>query len=163
MLLAHFKEEAESESGIAIDFPEFEAAIKNMGLFLKKERLKKVFARLLGEQDLENERQGIPKRRRKGHEYELGLEFLMTFLKHKVKNYRDLKPTQIVKVVFMDVLEEQDASRTRKSFLQRRSSRTRRTKSVDEEECPSPRFSLLLQMQEMKDVLYENPLHEWAE
>eukprot|EP01083_Nonionella_stella_P040177 109188_1 len=116
------QEEAENEG--VIDFPEFEAAISNMGIRLDKTHLEKLFAHFLGEQDVYDTKMGNKLRRYDTEQlmgidkkYELKLGFLMHILQEKVENHEHLKPKQILKLGFMELLLNDTHLNTQSSFL----------------------------------------------
>jgi len=117
------QEEAENEG--VIDFPEFEAAINNMGIEFTKAQLKKLFAHFLGEQDVHDRKLKILKKRKKGREYEVRLAFLMELLKKTVDNHAHLKPKQILQLAFMELLMNENKLNKRSSFLKRKRSSKR--------------------------------------
>ena len=112
------QEEAENEG--VIDYPEFQAAINNMGIDFSKKQLKKIFAHFLGEQDEYHRKMGIPKNRIKGHEYEVKLGFMMDILKTKVENHQHLKPKQIIKLALGELLLNDNQLNKQSSFLIRK-------------------------------------------
>ena len=113
--------EEETENVGVIDFAEFEAAMNNMDIALRKEQLNEIFTHFLNEQELENMRNAVEtKQTRKTHE--VALDFLIRFLEQKVDNHEHLKPAQIVKLVFMDVLHDLDDGDDDDTFVRPRSS-----------------------------------------
>jgi len=101
-LTERFQEEAENPG--VVDFAEFEAAVKNMGLGFKKHELHRLFGLFLEEQ-----RGARPRKKRKGRasKHELSLKFLARFLEPKVEGneeYSRWTPRQIIKAVFIGML-----------------------------------------------------------
>lgn len=112
--------ETESESGGVVDFAEFEAALKNLGIKLTKTQLNRLFVIFLGEQ--EAHRKQLKKKGIRGHKsrYELSLKFMTEYLEPKVEDhgkYGHLKPKQIIKSVFLDLLRDYNKLNRRESFL----------------------------------------------
>ena len=104
----------EAESLGVIDFPEFAAAISNMGVRFSKSKLKRVFAYFLAEQQLEYAQRGVAEE--ENHKYEVKLKWMVKYLQSKVDNAQYLKPKQIVTLAFMELLEDQSLNQ-RMSFL----------------------------------------------
>jgi len=103
-LTEKFQEEAENPG--VVDFAEFEAAVKNIGLDFKKHELDRLFGLFLAEQRRSRKREkGLKAGRNSKHE--LSLKFLAQFLEPKVEGkaeYSRLKPRQIIKAVFIGML-----------------------------------------------------------
>jgi len=60
---------------------------------------------------------GIPKKKVRGHEYEVGLGFMMDILKTKVENHQHLKPKQIIKLALGELLLNDNQLNKQSSFL----------------------------------------------
>lgn len=103
-----------------VDFAEFEAAIKNLGIKLSKSQMNRLFVIFLGEQ--EAKRKDLKKQGIRGHKskYELSLKFMAEYLEPKVEDnekYGHLKPKQIIKSVFLELLKDYNKLHRRESFL----------------------------------------------
>jgi len=111
--------EAESENGV-VDFAEFEAAIRNLGINFSKPQMNRLFVIFLGEQEAKRKR--LKKRGIRGQKskYELSLKFMAEYLEPKVEDndkYGHLKPKQIIESVFLDLLKDYSKLHRRESFL----------------------------------------------
>ena len=120
-LVEQLQEEAEQQG--VIDFPEFKAAVTNMGIDFNKHQLKKLFAHFLGEQDDFDRKFGRLPPKTKDKQYEVRLAFMIDLLKTKVDNHEHLKPKQILQLAFMELLLHENQLNRQSSFLSKRSNR----------------------------------------
>jgi len=92
-LLQELNEEAENEG--VIDFPEFVSAIKNMGIKVDKEEMKKVFDHVLRLQNTEESQD------------EIEVSFLMRLLEQRIKRHSvHSKARILIQCSLMDLLHE---------------------------------------------------------
>lgn len=111
----------EAENVGVIDFPEFAAAISNMGIRFSKSKLKRIFSYFLAEQQLEYTQRGVEEQ--DNHRYEVKLKWMIKYLQSKVDNFEHLKPKQILQLAFMELLEDQSLNQ-RVSFMNLKASTT---------------------------------------
>jgi len=94
-LLSELEEEAESEG--VVDFPEFMAALNNMGIEADKATMQRVFDHVLRQQ------------RSVELQDEVEISFLMQLLEHRVKRQsRFLRPRTLIHLALMDLLLDGD-------------------------------------------------------
>jgi len=90
---------AEAENDGVIDFPEFAAAMSNLGIHFEKRQLRLIFKHFVGAQPILTQTDG---------EHEVDVQFVMHLLGDVMEYYSHLQPQQMLKKALMELLTAAD-------------------------------------------------------